>query len=42
MRGCTMSAPCCIEAFRLLTIYLKPVLPVLAAQVEGFSDASSR
>ncbi|MDE2455478.1 MAG: methionine--tRNA ligase, partial [Burkholderiales bacterium] len=23
----------CIEAFRLLTIYLKPVLPVLAAQV---------
>ncbi|RMX07791.1 methionine--tRNA ligase [Corticibacter populi] len=26
----------CIEAFRLLTIYLKPVLPQLAAQVEGF------
>jgi methionyl-tRNA synthetase len=26
----------CIEAFRLLTIYLKPVLPVLAAQVETF------
>ncbi len=26
----------CIEAFRLLTIYLKPVLPVLAAQVEAF------
>ncbi|MES2385402.1 MAG: methionine--tRNA ligase [Pseudomonadota bacterium] len=26
----------CIEAFRLLTIYLKPVLPGLAAQVEGF------
>ncbi len=26
----------CIEAFRLLTIYLKPVLPKLAAQVEGF------
>ncbi len=26
----------CIEAFRLLTIYLKPVLPALAAQVEGF------
>jgi methionyl-tRNA synthetase len=26
----------CIEAFRLLTIYLKPVLPVLAAQVESF------
>ncbi len=26
----------CIEAFRLLTIYLKPVLPALAAQVEQF------
>ncbi|MEP6874751.1 MAG: methionine--tRNA ligase, partial [Burkholderiales bacterium] len=26
----------CIEAFRLLTIYLKPVLPVLATQVEAF------
>jgi methionyl-tRNA synthetase len=26
----------CIEAFRLLTIYLKPVLPRLAAQVEAF------
>ena len=26
----------CIEAFRLLTIYLKPVLPALAQQVEGF------
>jgi len=26
----------CIEAFRLLTIYLKPVLPALAAQVEDF------
>ncbi|MGE5866397.1 MAG: methionine--tRNA ligase subunit beta, partial [Rhizobacter sp.] len=26
----------CIEAFRLLTIYLKPVLPGLAAQVEAF------
>jgi methionyl-tRNA synthetase len=26
----------CIEAFRLLAIYLKPVLPALAAQVEGF------
>ncbi len=26
----------CIEAFRLLTIYLKPILPALAAQVEGF------
>ena len=38
----------CIEAFRLLTIYLKPVLPAMAAQVEaflrvpplGFTDAS--
>ncbi len=26
----------CIEAFRLLTIYLKPVLPALANEVEGF------
>ncbi|HMQ72833.1 MAG TPA: methionine--tRNA ligase [Rubrivivax sp.] len=26
----------CIEAFRLLTIYLKPVLPALAAKVESF------
>ena len=26
----------CIEAFRLLTIYLKPVLPALASQVELF------
>ncbi len=26
----------CIEAFRLLSIYLKPVLPVLVAQVEAF------
>ena len=26
----------CIEAFRLLTIYLKPVLPELAAKVEAF------
>ncbi|MES3013855.1 MAG: methionine--tRNA ligase subunit beta, partial [Pseudomonadota bacterium] len=26
----------CIEAFRLLTIYLKPVLPTLAEQVEAF------
>ena len=26
----------CIEAFRVLTIYLKPILPALAAQVEGF------
>jgi len=28
----------CIEAFRILTIYLKPVLPALAAQVEAFLD----
>ena len=33
---CTTSARVCIEAFRLLTIYLKPVLPALAAQVEAF------
>ncbi len=26
----------CIEAFRLLTIYLKPVLPALATMVEAF------
>jgi methionyl-tRNA synthetase len=26
----------CVEAFRVLTIYLKPVLPALAAQVEAF------
>lgn len=26
----------CIEAFRLLTLYLKPVLPVLATNVEDF------
>ncbi len=40
----------CIEAFRLLTIYLKPVLPALAVQVEAFlgtkpltfADASTR
>ena len=30
----------CIEAFRLLTLYLKPVLPALAAQVEGFLKIS--
>jgi methionyl-tRNA synthetase len=30
----------CIEAFRLLTIYLKPVLPALAAQVEAFLKVS--
>lgn len=26
----------CLEAFRLLTLYLKPVLPALAAKVEAF------
>jgi len=26
----------CIQAFRLLTVYLKPVLPALAARVEAF------
>jgi methionyl-tRNA synthetase len=26
----------CIEAFRVLTVYLKPVMPKLAAEVEGF------
>jgi methionyl-tRNA synthetase len=26
----------CIEAFRVLTVYLKPVLPALAARVEAF------
>ncbi|MDP3246964.1 MAG: methionine--tRNA ligase [Polaromonas sp.] len=39
----------CIEAFRLLTIYLKPVLPALGAEVEnflktgplGFADAAT-
>jgi methionyl-tRNA synthetase len=30
----------CIEAFRLLTIYLKPILPALAAQVEAFLQVS--
>ena len=32
----------CIEAFRLLTIYLKPVLPALALQVEGFLRVEPR
>ncbi|MBG6070335.1 MULTISPECIES: methionine--tRNA ligase [unclassified Polaromonas] len=40
----------CIEAFRLLTLFLKPVLPALAAQVEvflgiaplTFADAATR
>ncbi|AOS82239.1 MULTISPECIES: methionine--tRNA ligase [Hydrogenophaga] len=30
----------CIEAFRLLALYLKPVLPALAARVEGFLQVS--
>ncbi len=30
----------CIEAFRLLTIYLKPVLPALSAQVEVFLNVA--
>jgi methionyl-tRNA synthetase len=30
----------CIEAFRVLTIYLKPVLPALAVQVEAFLQVS--
>ncbi|SDP86987.1 methionyl-tRNA synthetase [Rhodoferax sp. OV413] len=30
----------CIEAFRLLSIYLKPVLPALVAQVEAFLNVS--
>jgi len=31
-QACTV----CIEAFRVLTVYLKPVLPALAARVEAF------
>jgi methionyl-tRNA synthetase len=31
----------CIEAFRVLTIYLKPVLPALAAQVEAFLNIAA-
>jgi methionyl-tRNA synthetase len=30
----------CVEAFRLLTIYLKPVLPDLASQVEAFLNVA--
>ncbi len=29
-----------VEAFRLLTLYLKPVLPTVAAQVESFLDVA--
>ena len=37
-READLHAACtvCIESFRLLTIYLKPVMPTLAAAVEGF------
>ena len=35
-RACTTCARCCIKAFRVLTCYLKPVLPALATQVEAF------
>jgi methionyl-tRNA synthetase len=31
----------CIEAFRVLSVYLKPVLPALAAQVEAFLKIES-
>jgi methionyl-tRNA synthetase len=31
----------CLEAFRVLTIYLKPVLPALAAKVEAFLQVPS-
>ncbi|HSB99693.1 MAG TPA: methionine--tRNA ligase subunit beta, partial [Burkholderiaceae bacterium] len=31
----------CIEAFRVLTIYLKPILPALAAKVEAFLRVSA-
>jgi methionyl-tRNA synthetase len=31
----------CIEAFRVLTIYLKPILPALAAQVEAFLNVGA-
>lgn len=30
----------CVEAFRVLTIYLKPVLPALAGQVEAFLNVA--
>jgi len=37
-RGSALHDVCtvCIEAFRVLTIYLKPILPALAAKVEAF------
>jgi methionyl-tRNA synthetase len=31
----------CIEAFRVLTIYLKPILPALAARVEAFLNVGA-
>jgi len=31
----------CIEAFRVLTIYLKPILPALAAKVEAFLNVGA-
>ena len=31
----------CLQAFRLLSLYLKPVLPALAAKVEGFLKVAS-
>ncbi len=34
--GLHQACSVCIEAFRILTVYLKPVLPALAAQVEAF------
>ena len=38
LRLATLQDVCsvCIEAFRLLTIYLKPILPALAVRVEAF------
>jgi methionyl-tRNA synthetase len=41
-READLHAACtiCIEAFRLLTIYLKPVMPVLAANVEAYLKVS--
>ncbi|MFM2449332.1 MAG: hypothetical protein RIS44_1782 [Pseudomonadota bacterium] len=38
--GLAHTCSICIEAFRLLTIYLKPVLPALAAEVEKFLRVS--
>jgi methionyl-tRNA synthetase len=38
-RPCTKCARVLVNAFRLLTIYLKPVLPALAASVETFLNS---